>query len=234
MESNILQVKEENIQGYTLAIESSGILCGVALSYKNELLAEYYTAKPHLHDALLAEYIRRILADHSLKAEDIKQLVLSAGPGSFTGLRIGTALAKGFCFGTECRLYAVPTLVALAYNAWLQSGEKEKTVQALTLSHKNLLYVQEARFAEEFATGEVQLVPYENIEFSPQGISVASGWAASLPQKPDVLQIMPMRPSFLLNTMQLAPARFAVEATTFEPYYGQEFIPKQANIKSDE
>ena len=154
---------------YILAIESSGKVCGIALLSFNdnpsfahnsnfELLSEYNIYVGNKHDKFLAELSCRILNDNDLKTENLSAVAVSIGPGSFTGLRIGSALARGLCFDSEnekeensIKLIAVPTLKALAYKVsiFLKSTnyfEKNNVNDCKTLSiipsHNDLVYEQ--------------------------------------------------------------------------------------------
>lgn len=87
-----------------LALESSGSVCSVALArlagteYAVELVAELSFFESHQHDSLLAASVEMLLQSVAWQADGIHAVCCSAGPGSFTGLRIGAALAKGLCF----------------------------------------------------------------------------------------------------------------------------------------
>lgn len=97
-----------------LSLETSSPICGVALSVGGELLAqaELRIEKSHASHLLpLAENLLK-LAGHTLA--DVGAVALSAGPGSYTGLRIGAASAKGLCAALGIPLLAVSTLQALA------------------------------------------------------------------------------------------------------------------------
>lgn len=98
-----------------LAIETSEKLCGVSLLL-NEI--EYYSTKiflPHSHSEKLFELIEILRDSSSIKLNEIKSVAVSSGPGSFTGLRIGMAAAKGIAAGLNIPIIPVPTFEALAY-----------------------------------------------------------------------------------------------------------------------
>lgn len=125
-----------------LSIETSGKTCGIALSYGGELIAEYTSFESNEHDRLLAEYIRRILSDFSISVSDLEAVAVSSGPGSFTGLRIGVAMAKSLCFEDNPKLIGIPTLEAFAYKS-AENNEEQKSIVSIIPSHKNLIYLQE-------------------------------------------------------------------------------------------
>ncbi|WP_166827049.1 tRNA (adenosine(37)-N6)-threonylcarbamoyltransferase complex dimerization subunit type 1 TsaB [Thalassoroseus pseudoceratinae] len=103
---------------WTLGIETSGRAGSVALLRESELVGERIldrTGRRHAQ-TLLAE-IDGLLRDNELAATDIHTIAVSAGPGSFTGLRVGIVCAKTFAFATGCHLSAVNTFQAVAENS---------------------------------------------------------------------------------------------------------------------
>lgn len=99
-----------------LALETSGNICSVAIDTPN-FYGEYTVRGNNLHDQFLAEFTRRIIVDAGINADEIDYIALSSGPGSFTGLRIGAALAKGLAFGSNTKIIPVPTMNSYAFSA---------------------------------------------------------------------------------------------------------------------
>lgn len=98
-----------------LAIETSEAICSAALYYST---AKYFTSAiklKHSHSEKLFEIIERLFQQARINRDDISSVAVSGGPGSFTGLRIGMAAAKGIASGTGVPLIVVPTFEALAY-----------------------------------------------------------------------------------------------------------------------
>ena len=110
-----------------LAIETSGETASAALVTEGKVLAEtnfafgavranYANIARITHSETLMPMIDFLLNTSRIPLSDIDCIALSAGPGSFTGLRIGAATAKALCHAAGKRLIPVPTLDALAYN----------------------------------------------------------------------------------------------------------------------
>ena len=89
---------------------------GVALVNEERVISEYTLNVRTTHTARLMPAIDLILRDSSVDKSDIDGIAISIGPGSFTGLRIGMATAKGLVLGLNIPLVGVPTLDALAHN----------------------------------------------------------------------------------------------------------------------
>lgn len=99
-----------------LALDSSATVATVALCENDRLLSEYTVNNGNTHSETLLPMIEAVLTSFSLTARDIDLFAASAGPGSFTGVRIGAATLKGLAFGTGKPCVSVSTLEALAFN----------------------------------------------------------------------------------------------------------------------
>ena len=100
-----------------LLIESSNEICSVALSQEKSIIQEKYINKPNSHSVYLAPFVNEVLNNARMSINELDGVVISDGPGSYTGLRIGSSLAKGICLGAGIPLMAVSTLKGLAQKA---------------------------------------------------------------------------------------------------------------------
>jgi tRNA threonylcarbamoyladenosine biosynthesis protein TsaB len=98
---------------YILNIETSTEVCSVVLSCNGEILFEREMTEGLNHSRLLAVFIDQIFKESGLTLEIIDAVSVSMGPGSYTGLRIGISLAKGFCYALDKPLIAIGTLDAM-------------------------------------------------------------------------------------------------------------------------
>lgn len=99
---------------YILAIESSGNVASAAVAEDSKILAEYTVNIGKTHSQTLLPMIDRVLGDAEMSVNEMDAIAVSRGPGSFTGLRIGSATAKGLAAAAEIPIVDVPTLEALA------------------------------------------------------------------------------------------------------------------------
>ena len=99
-----------------LALESSGLVASVALVTEEKVLGEYTTNFKKTHSQTLLPMMDTLLQMTEFSLEDIDAIAVSGGPGSFTGLRIGSATAKGLGLALDKPLVSVPTVDAIAYN----------------------------------------------------------------------------------------------------------------------
>ena len=105
-----------------LAFESSAKAAGTALLSDGCLLAEYMQNSGQTHSRTLMELAKNMLSGCELTPQDIDAVAVAAGPGSFTGVRIGMACAKGFAWGLQLPLYGVSTLEAMTRGAAYADG----------------------------------------------------------------------------------------------------------------
>ncbi len=98
-----------------LAIDTSCTVATVAIAEDNKLLGEYYIDDKLTHSQKLMPMIDRQLCDLGLTPGDIDVFAVSVGPGSFTGLRIGIATAKGMAAAAGKGMVGISTLKAMAY-----------------------------------------------------------------------------------------------------------------------
>ena len=101
-----------------LAFDSSGLVASVAIVQDDNLIAEYTTNYKKTHSQTLLPMLDEVVRMTETDKKSFDLLAVAAGPGSFTGLRIGSATVKGLALAWDIPVVAVPTLEALAYNAW--------------------------------------------------------------------------------------------------------------------
>lgn len=107
-----------------LSLETSTDVCSVAVHDGDKCLAEAVIREPQAHAAKLAPSIERVMREAQIGMHDLEAVAVSSGPGSYTGLRIGTSTAKGLCFGLDIPLVSIGTLELLAYQASFMNPQK--------------------------------------------------------------------------------------------------------------
>ena len=149
-----------------LHIETATEICSVALSENEKLLSLHEERSPNSHSATLTLLIEKVFADAGRSMRNLDAVAVSAGPGSFTGLRIGVSTAKGLCYALERPLIAVPTMQAMAAGA----VELMKNESALYCSVLNSIKQEVYAALYDFNLEEIiPASPAENslVEFIP-------------------------------------------------------------------
>ena len=99
-----------------LGIETATKNCSVALFKDSKLIAEKeHVSDGYTHAEQLNLFIKEVVGSANITLTEIEAVALSMGPGSYTGLRIGTSTAKGLCYALEIPLLAISTLQAMAF-----------------------------------------------------------------------------------------------------------------------
>lgn len=101
---------------YILSLETATTTCSVALHRDEKLLAVQDFHLDKSHSSILHPLFRDMLQYCEVDRQQLSAVAISMGPGSYTGLRIGTSAAKGLCFALDIPLIAVNTLEAMAYS----------------------------------------------------------------------------------------------------------------------
>ena len=99
-----------------LCIETATAVCSVAVFQGKNLLAVQEIADGNQHASQLAVLIQQTLLNAGLTAKQLDAVVISKGPGSYTGLRVGVSTAKGICYALNKPLIAINTLKSMAYS----------------------------------------------------------------------------------------------------------------------
>lgn len=136
-----------------LALDSSGLVASVAVVQDDVMLAEYTVNYKKTHSQTLLPMLDEVAKMIELDLQTIDAIAIAGGPGSFTGLRIGSATAKGLGLALDKPLIAVPTVDALAWNFC----GTDKLICPMMDARRNQVYTGIYRFrGEEFVTIQKQ------------------------------------------------------------------------------
>ncbi len=133
-----------------LGIDSSGMVASVAIMSDGILLAEYSVNYKKTHSQTLLPMLDEIVRMTELDLENIDAIAVAAGPGSFTGLRIGSATVKGLGLALDKPIISVPTCHGLAYGLW----GTDKLVCPIMDARRNQVYTG----IYEFSNSELSVV----------------------------------------------------------------------------
>lgn len=136
-----------------LGIETATMTGSIALMEEGRLISEYILNMKTTHSSRLMPALDIILKDSLTDKNDIDGIAISIGPGSFTGLRIGLATAKGLALGLNKPIVGVPTLDALAYNVPYVSYQvcpildaKKKEIYTCLFRYENNILVRKSSY----------------------------------------------------------------------------------------
>lgn len=134
-----------------LALETSTLSCSVALFDDDACVqSEQRCEEQHVHASNLLPIIDAALKSAGWQASDLSAVAVCAGPGSYTGLRIGTSTAKGICHAQGIPLIAINSLEIQAYHAVANGSlEANATVIAVMDARRDEVYTQTFRWSGE-------------------------------------------------------------------------------------
>ena len=136
-----------------LGIDSSGLVASVALQSDDKLVGEYTIHNKKTHSQTLLPMIHDMLEMADVSVKELDAIAIASGPGSFTGLRIGAATAKGLGGALSIPLIAVPTLEGLAYNLAgaealvcpIMDARRQQVYNGIYINDKELVTIRDQR-----------------------------------------------------------------------------------------
>jgi tRNA threonylcarbamoyladenosine biosynthesis protein TsaB len=218
-----------------LAIETATEICSIAFAKNEQLIAECRLNVHRVHSEKLVPLIGQLSQDAQIDLNDLELIAISSGPGSFTGLRIGMAAAKGLAFALECPLISVITLDACAVQAPVQAGIVCPLIKARPDEVYAALY--EVKADEKFPVRitEYQMLNiHELTHFMPAGTTILGNGVLAF--KETLQKILGEKAVFVADyysqpgamaTALLGTEKYRQnpvnELMTLEPFYIQDF-----------
>ena len=223
-----------------LHIESATEICSVALSVDNEVVAKAETTDANAHSRNLILFVEKVVRESGVDKHELDAVCFSAGPGSYTGLRIGASTAKGLAYSLGIPLIAVPTLESIAYGA--RKNHKDEKVLYCPMI--------DARRMEVFTS----LYDADMSVIQPVAAKVVDdGFLAETLEKQKVVfcgngmakcrEILSRHPNALFDETPLSAANMVSAALRkftscdfedtayFEPFYLKEYIAAKSHVK---
>lgn len=216
-----------NEQPVILSLETSGKVCSVALMNGRNTLFQENIQEANMHDKMLAQMVDKAMSKLDKDYSMLDAVAVSAGPGSFTGLRIGAALAKGITFDSDIKFISIPTMDAIAYDIINNNDIEYDKIIILIPSHKNLFYY--AVFDSSCnKTDDIQLIKKEELNKLADKNTIFAG-----PEIEQLSGILTIDAAMKLNAGIIANYAYKlyfenefVNANEFVPLYVQDFKPK--------
>lgn len=141
-----------------IALDSSGLVASVAIFEDGLLLAEYNTGYQKTHSQTLLPMLEELKKQIELDLQTVDAIAVASGPGSFTGLRIGSASAKGLAYALHIPIVEIPTLQGLACNLY----GSDKVVCPIMDARRGQVYT--AAYTYEKQKAEQSLFSYDMTE----------------------------------------------------------------------
>ena len=221
-----------------LLIETATSVCSVALAEEGRVVARRESDVPNAHSTQLPLFVKELIDGVKLDA-----VCVSAGPGSYTGLRIGVSSAKGLCYGLGIPLLSVPTLLGMACHYYRQHPDYRGLVCPMIDARRMECYTMIVQRSEVGVqrlrdTQADVIVPGIYDEWLDKGEVTFIGDGAEKTR--DILSAHPNArydDSFRISAEGMLPlaetklAKGEVEDVAyFEPFYLKDFVAKKSVV----
>ncbi len=216
-----------------ILIETSTALCSTALLEDGAVTAVRESSEPRMHASMTAPFVKEMLDERGLRVKDCDAVCLSMGPGSYTGLRVGSSTAKGLCFGAGIPLLAAGTLDILAAQAieeGLPAGCRHivPMIDARRMEVYTAVYSPDGTRLTEVEPRIVGPDSYRDLLAEGPVLFIGDGVlkCREVLGSPDAVlrQECPRAQSMKAPAMRLFAAGARVDTAYFEPFYLKDFI----------
>jgi len=228
---------------HVLALETATRICSVAVFVGDRCCTVLTLDRPRRHSERLVPLVQRALAEADVGIQALDAVAVSAGPGSYTGLRIGVSTAKGLALTADARLIGVSTLDALAMHAALYAPTETPVVVAQSAR-------QGERYLGAYRVGDGQTIHSVAVPTVLADDDLKAWWhATGLPLQawavgddvPDVANVLPEVSFHTLPYPAVGPSARMVghraihqlargethDIATFEPFYLKAYRAKK-------
>ena len=223
--------------GKILSIETSTDVCSVAIAKEGVVTAKQELFQPNSHSTHLTLLIEKLFKTEGISPiEELDAVAVSAGPGSYTGLRIGVSVAKGICYAQSIPLITIDTLKLLTQAALItQTNESDKDIiycpmldarrmEVYTAFHNSSLNVLEdtnAKIVDENSFSES--LQKQKILFFGNG---AAKCKEVIKSKNALFlnNIVPLASNMAILAEQKLATKDFVDLAYFEPFYLKSFV----------
>ena len=227
-----------------LLIETSTSACSVALAQGDAVLALQHLKEPRMQASLLVPLIQELLLGQQRTLNQCNAVAVSAGPGSYTGLRVGVSTAKGICFGCNIPLIAIDSLQIIMQNAIDLMGADpslSKDTLIIPLMDARRMEVYTATYSlsgEKLSATQAKVI--DTASFADELARSTTIFAGDGAEKCRVTlahpnaRFIPLMPS--AEGMRIAACRAYqdknfVDLAYFEPWYGKEYVAAAPTCK---
>lgn len=217
-----------------LLIETGTTVCSVAVSLGRDKSDEIVVREPRSHAKVIGTIINEILERNSLSIDSIDGVVVSEGPGSYTGLRVGVSIAKGICYGAGKPLIAINSLLLLA-RLVIESGAISSTdtiICPLLDARRDEVYAQKFDSSGN-SISQTEAVVLDGNSFKEdldKGAVIFAGDGAAKASKlfshtnATFLEMESLASGMIVPAFEAFAAGKFVDTAYFEPFYLKDFI----------
>ncbi|MBS1635600.1 MAG: tRNA (adenosine(37)-N6)-threonylcarbamoyltransferase complex dimerization subunit type 1 TsaB [Bacteroidetes bacterium] len=217
---------------FILHIETATTVCSVAVSLNRELLALKETNTGYTHAENLHVFIQEVLKEASVKPSQLSAIVVSKGPGSYTGLRIGVSAAKGLAYALSVPLISVDTLQSMAYHVSLKTPGltyvpmlDARRMEVYCGVYNRALQLLEPVNAHILGGSSASVfAPYSPLCFFGDGMPKAKALLSHIPGAVFSENVFPSAADMISLAFEKYEKQAFEDVAYFEPFYLKEFM----------
>jgi tRNA threonylcarbamoyladenosine biosynthesis protein TsaB len=216
-----------------LAIETSGLACGVSLYFSDEKFFSSTINLKHSHSEKLFEIIEFLFEQAGNDRNQIRFVAVSVGPGSFTGLRVGLAAAKGIARASGCPIIGVPTFEALAYELSFYSSDESEIIISNKVNNEEVYYAKFKISPNNYIfTDPLTILPIDKLKNIVKGIKLYGNSAKKNYGTLNNSLICSPSPQYVAKwALIFGKDKLIFDYDFYEPIYIKNFIVKEKQSK---
>ena len=219
---------------YILAVETATKVCSVALFQNGTMLHLKEEHGNYSHAENLAVFTQEVLASAKITTTELSAVVVSKGPGSYTGLRIGASFAKGICYSCNIPLIAIDTLNALALG-WVEKNPDSTPIiipmiDARRMEVYSALYSNQLECLEAVAANVIDEHSYLNVLEKKEVYFIGDGAAKckeafAINSNANIIEDFTCSARYMTELAELKfNANKFEDVAYFEPFYLKDFV----------
>ncbi len=223
-----------------LSIETSTKTSSIAIHENGRLISSQHIHIDKSHSEYLTLSIKYLIETSGLKISDIEAVAISKGPGSYTGLRIGTSTAKGICYGLDAKLISINSLEAMALGMIkcheidalfcpMIDARRMEVYCLITNSELSILEATQAKVIESDSFSN--LLSAKKIVFFGDGAGKCKAVLNHNKNAVFIENIHPSAENIGFLAWQAYQKNQFENVAYFEPYYLKDFIAKKPSAK---
>jgi len=186
-----------------LALDTAQNACSVAVMSEHAIIAREFEWRPRGHAEVLALMIKRVMAQAGMSFSDLDRVAVTIGPGSFTGLRVGIATARGIALAAAIPLIGISSFEAVAANIE-QDEEEALPICVIFDARRGEVYVQLFGADLKALSRPCACVPTEVADILPAQKTIAIGSGVELVSEALGPNAQKLVPSAALNVADAA------------------------------
>ncbi len=219
-----------------LSIETATKVCSIALGKEGELIDfTDILEDEYSHSEKLNLSIIELLGKNKITFDELDAIAISSGPGSYTGLRIGSSSAKGFCYGKNIPLLAVNTLEAMCHLTLIEKGVKIPLIDARRMEVFGSVFSKNNGRLQEDFNAVITEESFTQIEGEKYLFGNGANKLTELLKENPTVHFIEDVFCSARGMVQIAESKFNKkefeDVAYFEPNYGKEFytVPSKKN-----